>query len=121
MTKKVVLYCRVSSEILKKDLDRQKRMLVGHCLVNEYDLVWEFMEIAPSSDQVKWLQLMEFVAKNNESVDLVLATDWDRFSRDRDELRNDGLWLFKEFGICLDTVETPVPETELETFLYSLQ
>lgn len=121
MTKKVVLYCRVSSEVLGKDLERQKRMLIGHCLVNEYDLVREFKEIAPSPDQVKWLQLMEFIAKNSESVDMVIATDWDRFSRDSGELRNDGLWLFKEFGVCLDTIETPVPETELESFLYSLQ
>lgn len=82
----VILYCRVSTDEQAEkgfSLNYQEESLKRHCAHNGYNVVKVFREdhSAKNFNRPKWNELKSFVKANKKSVNMVLFTKWDRFSR----------------------------------------
>jgi len=116
---------RVSSDEQAKgySLGIQEESLRKHCANNEIEIVQVFKEdhSAKNFDRPEWKKLLQFVRANKNSVDFILFTSWDRFSRNITdaliEIRN-----LKKFNIEVKAIEQPIdisiPENKAILALY---
>ena len=82
----VITYSRVSTDEQADNgfsLNHQEEMLRKYCGIKNYNILKHFTEdySAKNFDRPEWKVLMEYVKKNKNTVDMILFTKWDRFSR----------------------------------------
>lgn len=123
MTKiNVITYGRVSTEEQKENgfsLNHQQEMLKRYCDIKGYNILKHFVEdySAKTFNRPEWKMLMDYVKKNRNSIDMILFTKWDRFSRNADGATAVIKELLK-MGIIVNAIEQPLDMTIPENKLY---
>ncbi len=123
---KTILYTRVSTDEQANKghgRDYQKEVLRRYCQVNNYEVIAEFEEdhSAKNFNRPEWKKLELFVKANKKSIDKVIFTKWDRFSRD---IYNalDKIKSFQKWGIELNAAEQTLdlsnPDNKLMLSVY---
>ncbi|KAF2336313.1 recombinase family protein [Flavobacterium daemonense] len=122
----VITYGRVSTEEQKENgfsLNHQKEMLKRYCDIKEYKILKHYVEdySAKTFNRPEWKILRDYVKKNKNSIDMLLVTKWDRFSRDSEG----AMAVIREFskmGIIINAIEQPldmtIPENKLILAMY---
>lgn len=105
----VIIYCRVSTDEQAEQgysLDYQEESLRKYCELRNYNVVAEYREdhSAKNFKRPEWTNLHAFVKSNKKTIDKVLFTKWDRFSRNIHEAFN-VISVFDSMGIELNAVE----------------
>ena len=115
MKEKVIIYTRVSTDEQADkgfSLRHQKEMLERYCELKDYALLKHFEEdfSAKNFNRPEWIKLEAFVKANRRSIDKIIFTKWDRFSRNIEEalrvIRN-----FRNWGIEVNAIEQPLDLT----------
>lgn len=123
--RKAVLYVRVSTDEQAEkgfSLNHQDESLNKHCKQHDIEIVSVFVEdySAKTFDRPKFNDLLVFL-KANKSVDLLLFTKWDRFSRNAAEsyIMIDRL---KKMNVEPQAIEQPldfsIPESKIMLAIY---
>jgi DNA invertase Pin-like site-specific DNA recombinase len=105
----VILYSRVSTDEQSESgfsLDYQEESLKRYCNVKGYNIIKSYQEdhSAKNFMRPQWKELQSFVRANKKSVDKILFTRWDRFSRNIEN----ALKVIREFdamGIDINSAE----------------
>ena len=84
--KKAIGYRRVSTDKQAEkgfSLQHQEDILRAYCLAHKLDLIEIYTEdkSAKDFDRPAWKELKSYCKKNPKSVDIILITKWDRWSR----------------------------------------
>lgn len=83
--KKVIGYIRISTKDQSNfSLDGQENYIIDYCRKNDFELVALFKDDGQSAknfDRPDWKKLESFVKENHSSVDILLVSKYDRFSR----------------------------------------
>lgn len=116
---------RVSSDEQAKgySLDVQEDALHGYCRRNDIEVVYTFREdhSAKSFDRPEFKTFLEWLKKNKRSVDLLLFTSWDRFSRNAMDAYH-MIDRLKRYGVEAQAIEQPidfsVPENKMMLAMY---
>lgn len=119
--KKAILYCRVSSSEQKREgtsLSLQEERLTGFCQRREIEIAGIFLEDHSAktfSRRPQWRRIEELV-RADKSIDGILVTRWDRFSRyDTEALVK--VDYYKEKGVEINAIEQwhdfKVPEARI--------
>ncbi len=125
MIKKAALMARVSSDEQAKgySLGVQVDSLTKYCERNSIVISKVFKEdhSAKSFDRPQFIEFMKYLKKNKGSIDLLLFTSWDRFSRNTSEayqMINE----LKKLGVQAQAIEQPIdlsiPENKVMLALY---
>jgi site-specific DNA recombinase len=123
-------YIRVSTEEQSKgfSLDAQADCIEGYCAKQNIDIVHSFREEGRSAKtfthRPEWTKLLAFAEKHHKSVDLILVTKYDRFSRNFYEacamlMRLQSLDI--EVRAIEQEVDTDVPENSMLQAIYLVQ
>ena len=125
MMKKAALMARVSSDEQAKgySLDVQLDSLTKYCERNNLIVSKVFKEdhSAKTFDRPEFISFLKYLKKNKGSIDLLLFTSWDRFSRNAMEAYRmiDEL---KKYGVQAQAIEQPIdlsiPENKLMLAVY---
>ncbi len=110
--KNVIIYTRVSTDEQANtgfSLRHQEEALRRYCEIKGYKVVNHFQDdfSAKTFNRPEWGKLSEYVKRNNKSVDLVLFTKWDRFSRNAEQ----ALTIIRQMsnlGIEINSMEQPL-------------
>ena len=113
MKKKVILYCRVSSDEQAENtsLDFQEDSLRRYCARNEYEVVAVYREDYSAKHydlkRPEMRRMYDFCKSNKAQVDKILFLRWDRYSR------NVGFAFeyqrkFSNLGIEINAIESPI-------------
>lgn len=108
----VIIYTRVSTDEQANSgysLPHQETVLRTHCDIKGYNIVKMFKEdySAKNFDRPEFKKLLEYVKANKKSVDAILFTRWDRFSRNTEEAYR-VIREFRNLGMKVDAVEQPL-------------
>ncbi len=116
MSKRVILYCRVSSDEQKKEglsLEHQDRALRNYCENHGYEIINErFWDDYSAKDydlqrpEIK--RIYEYCKHNTGKVDLVLFLRWDRFSRNVEFACTYKRLFVDELGVEINSIEEPI-------------
>ncbi|GAA4032652.1 recombinase family protein [Flavobacterium cheonhonense] len=122
----VITYSRVSTDEQAENgfsLNHQEEMLKTYCKLNKYNISRHFREdySAKNFDRPEWKVLMEYVKKNKNSIDMVLFTKWDRFSRNIEGALT-VIRQLSEMGIEVNSIEQPldlsIPDSKVMLSLF---
>lgn len=122
----VVAYSRVSTDEQKEfgfSLRNQKERLFNYAKAQKYTLVKYFEEdcSAKTFNRPEWKKLKSYCVKHHLAIDMVIFTNWDRFSRNANEAQNEISW-FKERKIVVYAIDNPldltIPESKIPLALY---
>ena len=107
--KQAVIYTRVSTDEQAEkgfSLLHQKTVLEQYAKINNINILMHYEEdySAKDFDRPEFKKLKEYSKANNKSVDLILFTRWDRFSRNDQEANNMLEW-FNNQGINVNSME----------------
>ena len=109
--KKAIIMCRVSTDEQAKgySLDVQHEQLVTYCQRNNIEIIKEYKEdhSAKNFDRPEFRKLLKFAKSNKNSIDYLLVTSWDRFSRNITDSFN-MLRCFKALSIEVQAIEQPI-------------
>ena len=109
--KKAIIMCRVSTDEQAKgySLDVQHEQLVKYCQRNNIEIIKEYKEdhSAKNFDRPEFKKLLQFAKSNKNSIDYLLVTSWDRFSRNITDSFN-MLRCFKALSIEVQAIEQPI-------------
>ena len=112
MKKNVMIYTRVSTDEQADkgySLRHQHEMLEKYCDLKEFNVLKHFAEdySAKNFNRPEWIKLEAYVKANRKSIDRLIFTKWDRFSRNIEEalrvIRN-----FRNWGIEINAIEQPL-------------
>ncbi len=121
-----ITYSRVSTDEQADtgfSLNHQQEMLRKYCEFKKLTIVNHFTEdySAKNFDRPEWKRLMQYVKKNKHSVDMVLFTKWDRFSRNIEG----ALTVIRQLtamGIEVNSIEQPldltIPDNKVMLSMY---
>ena len=122
----VILYTRVSTAEQADQgysLAHQKELLTQYCKINNHKIVGHFEEDHSAKDfnRPAFTKLMSYLKANKRTVDCVVFTKWDRFSRNHSEsLRV--IAVLKKMGIEVLSVEQnidfTIPDNKLLLAIY---
>ncbi len=124
--KNVFLYVRVSTDEQADkgfSLRDQEEKLLSYCSNNNFNVISIFKEdhSAKTFNRPEFRKMMSYIKKNYKSVDQVLFTKWDRFSRNTSESYNK-INEFTELGVLVNAIEQPldlsIPEQGLMLAVY---
>ncbi len=123
--KRAALMSRVSSDEQTKgySLDVQSDSLRKCCERNGIEIAYEFSEhcSAKDFDRPSFNEFLSYLKKNKNSIDVLLFTTWDRFSRNSLEALS-VIKKLKNLGIAVNAIETPldlsIPDSKLMLALY---
>ena len=112
-SKKVILYCRVSSDEQAENtsLDFQEDSLRKYCARNVYDVIAVYREDYSAKHydlkRPEMRKMYDFCKRNKAQVDKILFLRWDRYAR------NVGFAFeyqrrFSELGIEINAIESPI-------------
>ncbi|WP_313805557.1 recombinase family protein [Flavobacterium sp.] len=123
--KNVVIYTRVSTDEQAEkgfSLGHQEEALKKYCELKKFNVVNHFQDdfSAKTFDRPEWKKLEKFV-KSNKSIDLILFTKWDRFSRNAEQAFS-VIRLFSNMGIEVNSMEQPldlsIPDNKVMLSMY---
>lgn len=109
----VILYKRVSTETQKEkgfSLRHQDEILRKYCEFKNYNIVGAYVEDHSAKDfenRPEFQKLMTFVKANKKTVDLILFTRWDRYSRNL-EMAWRNIRELKVMGVGVQAIEQPL-------------
>jgi DNA invertase Pin-like site-specific DNA recombinase len=112
MKENVIIYARVSTDEQADNgfsLRHQTEMLEKYCEIKDYNIIKHYEEdfSAKNFNRPEWIKVESFVKANRRSIDKIIVTKWDRFSRNIEEalriIRN-----FKNLGIEINAIEQPL-------------
>ncbi len=121
MTKKAVIYTRVSTDTQAEkgfSLRDQEDKLRRFCQQNDISILKHFQEdySAKNFNRPEWKLLMEYLKKNKNDIDLFMFAKWDRFSRNQiegalvlSEIRGLGI----EINCLENNIDDSIPENKL--------
>ena len=122
----VITYGRVSTDEQAEkgfSLNHQQEMLVKHCEINNYNIIKHYTEdySAKTFNRPEWKILMSYIKKNKNSIDMILFTKWDRFSRNLEEALTT-IRQLSSMGIIVNSIEQPldltIPDTKVMLAMY---
>ena len=122
----VITYGRVSTDEQADhgfSLNHQEEMLRKYCEIKNYNIIKHYTEdySAKNFNRPVWKNLMDYVKKNKNSVDMILFTKWDRFSRNSEEAMSI-IRLFSSMGIVVNSIEQPldltIPDNKVMLAMY---
>lgn len=122
----VITYSRVSTDEQADtgfSLNHQAEMLKKYCELKNFNLVKHFTEdySAKNFDRPEWNLLMQYVRKNRHSIDMILFTKWDRFSRNIEGALT-VIRHLSELGIQVNSIEQPldlnIPDNKVMLSMY---
>jgi site-specific DNA recombinase len=122
----VITYGRVSTDEQADhgfSLNHQEEMLKKYCGIKEYTNLKHFTEdySAKNFDRPEWKILMDYVKKNRNSIDMVLFTKWDRFSRNIEGALT-VIRQLSSMGIEVNSIEQPldlsIPDNKVMLAMY---
>ncbi|MBP9792626.1 MAG: recombinase family protein [Flavobacterium sp.] len=110
--KNVVIYTRVSTDEQANkgfSLAHQEDALRRYCEMRGYKVVNHFQDdfSAKTFNRPQWIKLSEYVKRNKQTVNLILFTKWDRFSRNSDEAHATIKQMAK-IGVEINSMEQPL-------------
>jgi DNA invertase Pin-like site-specific DNA recombinase len=123
--KKAILYVRVSTEEQTKGYSQrsQEETLVRYCSLNNYHVIATYIEDASAKtfERPQFNKLLIQLRKFKHSVDLILFTKWDRFSRNAADAYQ-MIKLLNSLGAEPQAVEQPldleIPENKIMLAFY---
>lgn len=82
----VICYSRVATPDQAQpgqSLDQQKSDLRTYCQLKHYNIIGEYSDVASGSsfNRPHWNNLLEFCKQNKGGIDMIVLTNWSRFSR----------------------------------------
>lgn len=102
---------RVSSDEQAKgySLGNQEKSLKEHCEKNGITILKCFREdhSAKTFNRPEWKDLIKFTKANKSQIDLLLVTDWSRFSRNTTDAYEQ-IRQFKKWGIEIQAIQQPI-------------
>ncbi len=111
LTKKAALMCRVSSDeqALGYSLDVQKESLEKYCQRNNIEIVYQFKEdhSAKSFNRPAFKEFLGYIEGNRGTLDTLIFTSWDRFSRNLTDAFV-MIQRLKKHGITPMAIEQPI-------------
>lgn len=122
----VITYGRVSTDEQADhgfSLNHQEEMLRKYCGIKDYNIVKHYTEdySAKNFNRPIWKNLMEYAKKNKNSIDMILFTKWDRFSRNSEEAMT-VIRQLSNMGIIVNSVEQPldltIPDNKVMLAMY---
>ncbi|WP_298156148.1 recombinase family protein [Flavobacterium sp.] len=107
-----IIYTRVSTDEQADkgfSLRHQEQILKTYCKINNLKILNHYKEdfSAKNFNRPEWKKLMAFVKANKKTVDKVLFSKWDRFSRNAEEALS-VIRKFNELGIEINSIEQPL-------------
>jgi site-specific DNA recombinase len=125
MKQRAILYTRVSTDEQNNGYSPadQKDRLTKYCEQNNIDVIafYHDDESGKTFDRPEWLNIMSYLKKNSNSVDLLLFIKWDRFSRNSFEAYT-AINSLQKFGVQPHAIEQPlnleIPEQKLMLAIY---
>jgi len=110
--KNAIIYTRVSTDEQANkgySLPHQKSVLELYCTHSRINVLKHFKEdfSAKNFDRPSFNELREYVKVNRKSIDCLLFTRWDRFSRNQEEAYR-VIREFKDMGIEVNAIEQPL-------------
>lgn len=86
MKKRVIVYIRVSTDDQNNGYspEDQEERLLKYCALNDMEIINTYHEDESAKDfenRPEWQNILTYLRKNRNSVDYILFTKWDRFSR----------------------------------------
>ncbi len=125
MKQRAILYTRVSTDEQNNGYSPadQKERLIKYCEQHNIDVVsiYHDDESGKTFNRPQWLNIMNYLKKNRNSVDLLIFIKWDRFSRNSAE----AYFAIKElnkFGVEPQAIEQPlnleIPEQKIMLAIY---
>lgn len=117
--KNIVIYCRVSTEEQKKhgfSLKSQKERLFNFARNNNYNILMHYEEdySAKTFNRPQWKRMKKYCEKSYQTIDMVIFTKWDRFSRNAIEAHIEIDW-FLEKEIEIYSVDNPLDFSIVES------
>lgn len=108
----VIIYSRVSTDEQADkgfSLDHQLEVLTNFCKVKDLRIARHFQEdySAKTFNRPAWQELEQYVSSNRQSIEKVLFTRWDRFSRNAPEAYR-VLAKFRKLGVDINSIEQPL-------------
>lgn len=125
MKQRAIIYTRVSTDEQNNGyspLD-QKTKLYQYCENNKIEVVGFFHddESGKTFDRPEWINIMSFIQKNRDCVDLIIFLKWDRFSRNVAEAYI-AIKALRKFNVEPLAIEQPldfeVPESKIMLAIY---
>jgi site-specific DNA recombinase len=125
MKRRAIIYTRVSTDEQNNGYSPsdQKDKLHKYCEKNNIEIVGFYHddESGKSFNRPQWINIMQFIKKNNGYVDNILFLKWDRFSRNVAEayitIRD-----LKKMGVEPQSIEQPldfeIPESKIMLAIY---
>lgn len=108
MKKRAIIYARISTneEKQRNGLDIQIKRLRAHCKQCDIEIVFEYREecSGKSFNRPDYKKLQQYVMENKDTIDYILITKWDRYSREQVEaigFIND----YKTYNITVNAIE----------------
>lgn len=110
--KNVIIYTRVSTDEQANtgfSLRHQEEALRKYCDAKGFKVVNHFQDdySAKTFNRPQWIKLSEHVKRNKKSVDLILFTKWDRFSRNAEQAQTT-IRQMSNLGIEVNSIEQPL-------------
>lgn len=126
MNTKAILYIRVSTDEQTNGYSPadQEERLIRHCEKNDIDIIKIYHEDESAKDfenRPEWQNILSFIKKNKNLVDIILFAKWDRFSRNVAEayitIRE-----LKKYNVEPQAMEQPldfsIPESKIMLAVY---
>jgi site-specific DNA recombinase len=122
----VITYARVSTDEQANhgfSLNHQEEMLKKYCDIKQYNIIKHYTEdySAKNFDRPEWKNLMDYVKKNKNSIDVILFTKWDRFSRNIEGALT-AIRQLSAMGIEVSSIEQPldlsIPDNKVMLAMY---
>lgn len=122
----VITYGRVSTDEQADhgfSLNHQQEMLKKYCEIKNYNIIKHYTEdySAKTFIRPEWKGLMDYVKKNKNSIDMIIFTKWDRFSRNLEG----ALYVIRQLssmGIIVNSIEQPldltIPDNKVMLAMY---
>jgi len=114
---RALIYARVSSSVLRKDLERQIQYLTQYCLAKGYRVVGILSDIASGLkiNRRGLLKLFNYVV--NKQVDVVVVTYKDRLTRFGFEYLE---YFFRQYGVRIEVVYGDEPRDAYQELVEDL-
>src|SRR6185312_13894197 len=125
MKQRAILYSRVSTDEQNNGYSPadQKERLLKYCENNDIEMVafYHDDESGKTFNRPQWLNIMNYLKKNSNSVDLLIFIKWDRFSRNIAEAYIT-IKALQKFGVEPQAIEQPlnfeIPEQKIMLAIY---
>jgi site-specific DNA recombinase len=125
--KKAIIYTRVSTDEQAQSgysLDHQRNILEQYCRLKGMQIETVFVEngySAKNFDRPEWNRLMHYLKANKKSIDCIVFTKWDRFSRNIEEALT-VIRKLQDLGVEIVCMEQPldlsVPDNKIILSIY---